>query len=503
LSSHNIQRTFFDQTNSFEDDIFVVNQNFLISYFSHLKQNIPQNTIGICGYTAISMLLSYYDTYWNDNFIPEIYESGPSKLNSLLLYSNVENFESPGVENINMPTMEHIISEIYAAGITDPSSIEYKEALDNKIMKAIYYQIDIGTFLGRLFRIAVDNGSIISYYDENHYHTSGHEYIDGIGVNNTIMNSVLYDYINFNPATSGRVDIITSQIHSDTNEEKERIRNEVIDIVKTGRPVIVGGSGFSDLDGDGLYDETIDTDFGHLAVAYYYDENTDTIYGNMGWGGSDTSYVNIEQYLNLKLADYWALNIHSINASRTDNYVFTDLHCYYCPGLNQKYNKILAENFGFPHAYGDGISIVEKSFELPVTNEQISTSRLRCAYIYDETVNISIRRYSPGIGFLELTFDKEVCSLDCLLSWWSDNEVITAYNSIYRIEYLRVDDEYEPVFDLWNDTTLSTDRNAPTNVSVNFPRGVHSIRFYGNASNPVYSQNKGRLAINSLSVYYY
>ena len=43
-------------------------------YFSELEDNIPINAIGSCSYVAMSLMLSYYDVYWNDNFVPEKYE---------------------------------------------------------------------------------------------------------------------------------------------------------------------------------------------------------------------------------------------------------------------------------------------------------------------------------------------------------------------------------------------------------------------------------------------
>lgn len=39
------------------------------------KERIPANEIGTCTHVAMSMLLSFYDFYWNDAFIPTIYES--------------------------------------------------------------------------------------------------------------------------------------------------------------------------------------------------------------------------------------------------------------------------------------------------------------------------------------------------------------------------------------------------------------------------------------------
>ena len=44
---------------------------FSTYYFDNLEGNYGLNYKGSCGYIAIAMLLSYYDTYWNDYFIDD------------------------------------------------------------------------------------------------------------------------------------------------------------------------------------------------------------------------------------------------------------------------------------------------------------------------------------------------------------------------------------------------------------------------------------------------
>ena len=41
--------------------------SYMEAYFRGLKRNFGYNKIGTCGYVAIGMLLSYYDSYLNDN----------------------------------------------------------------------------------------------------------------------------------------------------------------------------------------------------------------------------------------------------------------------------------------------------------------------------------------------------------------------------------------------------------------------------------------------------
>lgn len=49
--------------------------NFLQSYYDNLTYNLGMNYQGSCGYVAIGMLLSYYDTYLCDDIIDDSYDS--------------------------------------------------------------------------------------------------------------------------------------------------------------------------------------------------------------------------------------------------------------------------------------------------------------------------------------------------------------------------------------------------------------------------------------------
>lgn len=48
--------------------------NYCSYYFSNLNENMANNLYGSCAYTSMSMLLSFYDTYWNDSIINSSYD---------------------------------------------------------------------------------------------------------------------------------------------------------------------------------------------------------------------------------------------------------------------------------------------------------------------------------------------------------------------------------------------------------------------------------------------
>ena len=45
-------------------------ETFAEAYFKNLKYNYGENVYGTCGYVAVGMLLSYYDTFHDNNIIP-------------------------------------------------------------------------------------------------------------------------------------------------------------------------------------------------------------------------------------------------------------------------------------------------------------------------------------------------------------------------------------------------------------------------------------------------
>lgn len=96
------------------------------------------------------MFFSYYDSYWNDSFILEQYESDVAKIRSSQLYASFSgSYESPGVRNLEMnETISSLKNKIKQSGITDENSTLFKEALDKAIMSEVYKQIDDGSYTG-------------------------------------------------------------------------------------------------------------------------------------------------------------------------------------------------------------------------------------------------------------------------------------------------------------------------------------------------------------------
>ena len=491
-------------------DVFVPNKSFLSNYYSHLSDNIPRNQLGICGYTAISMFLSFYDTYWNDCVIEEKYDK-PEDIDSILFYNPntvYDSYQSPGVYNNILdtdPDIEDLENEAKLVN-SNVNSEEYKKELDRLIMREIMKQINSDTFLGKLFQIAISNGSIKPHFVMEEYKVANQGYLNGIGVGNKIMNDVLGDYVKQNDLLNRSVTIRTSKIRSglfiDYNKEKKRVRDEIINILKDGKPVIVGGQGYSDKNNNGKADK--DEKWGHLVVAYEYDELNDIIYANMGWGSGST-HANLNDLLKVELSDYWSFDFNSeFTAQYTNNYYFTNLNATYSPFQNVTFNTLSPSEYGFPESYGGLTNSINSFIYLPSSRYHnfVQTKRMRTGFIEGECINLSPKKTGAGTAYLEYVFPKEISKISVDLSFWSAKENVYSFDSEYKIEYY-IDGTTNPVcaVNLWTDVSLPKDRTHPLNVSVSFPSSVRKFRFYASSTGNS-DRNKGRLSVFDMTIYY-
>ena len=64
-----------DAENVSEDDLNRIHSSPMKNYFYNLRDKFGYNEFGSCGYVGIGMLLTYYDSYWNDNLVPDNLEA--------------------------------------------------------------------------------------------------------------------------------------------------------------------------------------------------------------------------------------------------------------------------------------------------------------------------------------------------------------------------------------------------------------------------------------------
>ena len=238
--------------------------NPMKSYFANLKGNIGQNFKGSCGYVALAMLLSYYDTFINDNIIPETFDiTSIGSYSTSAIYRN----ESPGV-------------------LKESISTSYRNASND-----VYYNL-----LESYKNVSLHSKLVFIGKDYFNY---------GLGTGYNSRKNILQKYIALNTNLSSN--LMINGINYESNESKSNeVRSFVISKLNSGIPVIVGAK------------STITNSY-HAMIAYDYDSANDKIYCNYGWG-----YQNYHTYFEDNFDIYRsALSISFSNSVvHSNNYQF-------------------------------------------------------------------------------------------------------------------------------------------------------------------------------------
>lgn len=216
-------------------------------YFRNLKSCMGNNLNGSCAYVALSMLLSYYDTFYNDDTIPENYEYQitPSSMDTLV-------DESPGI--LPEPTITGNSIADYTSFINSHSSSYFQSYLISLCMNApikyynMYNVINGTNDLNMVF--ALDRGcaqNILQFYINSRY---------------------LYNYYS---------------VIGEVMDENSNDNSDVLQFIKhrldCGFPVIVGT--------ENIFGE------GHMQVVHSYHYNSYngkyTFFANLGYVGNQYS----------------------------------------------------------------------------------------------------------------------------------------------------------------------------------------------------------------------
>ena len=310
--------------------------NFMESYFDNLTVNHGVNVVGSCGYVGIDMLLCYYDTYLNDNIVPEQYD----KVSDGDCYNVICRRNSPGSlfdmpDNLNADNYRINENEIDFV----QRNIDYYEYIDN---------ISDVSLHAKLLTIG---DSFLFYRNNDETPASlGHS---GVKL---VLKKYLSDVVGFR--NGHEYDILEIKSNAINGNDSDDVRNFVIEKIECGMPVLVS-----------IYDEDGE---GHWVIAYDYDSNTDTIYCNFGWGG-DATHISPEhcveqlEYDNDNLKNYYtyktALAIKfNISHVCSNNYVVTTIdedgeeiieyYCYCNQEIEVYSNNIVEININdFEHYY--------------------------------------------------------------------------------------------------------------------------------------------------------
>lgn len=218
----------------------VEHNNQLSNYFFNLKDNIPSNLAGSCGYVSQSLILGYFDTYFNNNVVAD---NLISKVN--LLSIDEINEKSPGhIDDNFVPSIQLIANNQYFNYIKDNPN---KSLHFNLMSKAMNLGIIPSSFSGSNEIYATSHEEIELVFDE---------YLE-----NNDVDTLFYNYCELNASYDNLY--VSGSFTEEAYSNSETLKESILNLIFQGIPVIVGVAYFKDSSYVGSPD-------GHAVVAYDY-----------------------------------------------------------------------------------------------------------------------------------------------------------------------------------------------------------------------------------------
>lgn len=327
---------------------------FVKDYFKYLMNNFPTNgQDGNCGYVGAAMLLSYYDTCWNSSFVPDIFNGDVVELDSI----DDPFYESPGVKDYAQKVWIGNYAEGPMDEPDDEAPIEEKQAYENWTYGAFSLYIERMTgpaikdcyIIPHLYTIAHQLGIIQFRGEAINGDYDWHKIMPLINLYD--LGRVLNVYFAENGLSTGVEYKIKSlddlQDYANDEERRNALRQEMIERLKRGQPLLVSGSLRN-------YDDPQNPKGDlHIALAYEYDETHDRIYGHTGWKGPARSRANFNSTF-FEIDEYAYLNIKDTVRVTENNYRYrigdTYLESFDFPSHIHNYDKAIDYGFVLKHA---------------------------------------------------------------------------------------------------------------------------------------------------------
>lgn len=218
----------------------------------------PSNPIGSCTYVAMSLLLSYYDAYWNDGFAPLCLETLGTIDKSTGEIQKEFHFK---LENIDW-------WELYYREDLELGTVEAQEAYQQFIYDkwCEYFQL-------YLIHLGITEGY---HSNELTYGFFSFEMVD-------FLEFYLYDVCGF---TSNQVTVHRLSENSLQNTDED-LFNKAKEQIKKGFPVIYAGY-MANLENIKLFESIQDNIGGHALLAYELTDDESDIILSQCWNGYDT-----------------------------------------------------------------------------------------------------------------------------------------------------------------------------------------------------------------------
>lgn len=425
--------------------------------------------IGVCGYVAALILLSYFNTYYSDTIIPlsnVVYGKTfmPIDYNSVLIKKR--DF-SPGSDH-------NFLKRLYYTG---PSS---DLVLENP--RVFQFPWLIKDIIGSWLLYA-------KHYDENLDFL-----MDYGGVNNLVE------------AATG-------------NFDRAKTIAEAKQFLDNNKPVIL--TFFDPQNIDGL---------SHIVVAYGY-TNDGRFIVNTGWGAQFYQHINSDGVDDIVYSesDESPLRLSYINEQYLISYTNLNLsyskiddnrHIYsFKPSIEQQLSSfhkfdgiddwfcscgkrmdcagpfaINDEEYQLNNEYCDE----EKSFYLSKNNSNCKINVFRGGYINNKYLTLSAKTKGANCAFIEYEFSRNISAVSFDAALWSNNESLKENSSI-SVEIFD-DNVWKKVYD-FSYYKMSKDKDVLFPYCLYFFKQINKIRIIIKTNDVNNTNNRGRMVIKNLKIF--
>ena len=298
----------FDELADKDATPIFLDNNYSSYYFKNLYTNFGNNKYGTCSYVSLGMLLSFYDSYWDDSFISETYDVKAEFESNRQLLADFDLIPS----NVNSPGI-----------LFEPNSLVDDLTIDD------YYDI-INEYSGTYFQFKLIDFAM-SIFGEAKFDGSD----SSLGMQRSDIAFLLAAYLD--EVSSITSDKASVQTYANSNDEL--IEDQMIERIIDGTPVI-------------LRAKESTSNAGHAMIAYDYDDNTGQIYVHTGWRDETNNIALTHVALSdLPYDDLLDITYIDINDSFTHSHAF-NYHSSYggnicaCSYIYPREIELTSGNFG-------------------------------------------------------------------------------------------------------------------------------------------------------------
>ena len=242
-----------------------------------------------------------------------------------------------------------------------------------------------------------------------------------------------------------------------------------------------------------------------LAGSGYLGNHYVNVYGYEDWIGKDQNGEDITHTM-LQFRMNWGARYNKPLYMDSDilDSLITGVIYYDVVYQYQCLPAMLFQGFKNENNQGEYFNeVVEQPLSIVNPEETINfmTRRLRCSYIEQGYFVLSANRDSHDTAYLELEFEEEVRQVGLFLHLWSNNEKFTNYSSL-RLEYYdKAENKWKIAKEIEILLLSLKEEVAKPNLTL-LPKGVNKIRIIVENKGITTDQNKGRIVIDSIDIYF-